>query len=355
MVMADRPDVPTASTPITAVTLLGLAENLANAVLRVPFRRPWEGPSGAIQNVGSNTTRQVLRSFMGYSVALPIEEFRSMEKLLDDVCRAILPPYVRLRDGVTLHEDVAGGIPGLWIRPEGDADPAATILYLHGGGYIGTSPAMYTAFVGALVKGTGCEVFVADYRLAPEFPYPAGLDDARDAYDALLARAGTDRLLVAGDSGGGGLATSLVEDLVAAGRPAPFGLVLFSPEIDLDLDDPSVTENAPHDILPWNIPVTPYLHGVAPADGRVSAARADVSMYPPTIVAFGDLEMFRDGIRRFVENLERSGVYVESHEEEGMYHVFPILMPWADAAKRTFAAVDAFVGRCRLSADPVES
>jgi acetyl esterase/lipase len=130
---------------------------------------------------------------------------------------------------------------------------------------------------------------------------------------------------------------------------------LLPPEFHPDLDDPSVTENASHDILPWNIPVTPYLHGVAPADGRVSADRADVSMYPPTIVAFGDLEMFRDGIRRFVENLERSGVHVEAHEEEGMYHVFPILMPWADAAKRTFVAVDAFVDRCRLSADRVES
>lgn len=354
MVMADRPDVPTASAPITAVTVLGLAENLTNAMLRVPFRRPLDGPSNPVGNLGSNVTRQVLRAFMGYSCSLPIEEFRSMEKLLDDLCRVVLPPYVKLRDHVQLVADVQGGVPGLWVRPAGDEPPAATILYLHGGGYIGTSPTMYTAFVSALVKGTGCEVFVADYRLAPEFPYPAGLDDARATYDALLERTGTDRLIVAGDSGGGGLATSLVEDLVAAGRPAPFGLVLFSPEIDLDLDDPSVTENASHDILPWNIPVTPYLHGVEPADGRVSASRADVSGYPPTIVAFGDREMFRDGIRRFVAHLDAAGVPVESHEEQGMYHVYPILMPWADAARRTFEAVDAFVDRHR-SADRVES
>ncbi|MEZ5268853.1 MAG: alpha/beta hydrolase fold domain-containing protein [Microthrixaceae bacterium] len=62
-----------------------------------------------------------------------------------------------------------------------------TILYLHGGGYIGTSPNMYAAFIGAMVGGTGCEVFVADYRLAPEFPFPAGLDDAVDVYECLVA------------------------------------------------------------------------------------------------------------------------------------------------------------------------
>ena len=345
MVMADRPEVATASAPVTAVTLVGLAENLVNGLARVPFRRPWEGPSGPVQNVGESVTRQVIRCFMGYSTGLPIDEFRSMERALDSLCKVILPPFVGVRDGVRLDEDEIGGVPGVWVRSRsGDVD--GTILYLHGGGYIGTSPMMYAAFAGALVKGTGCEVFMADYRLAPEFPYPAGLHDAADVYAGLLD-GGIDpaHLVVAGDSGGGGLANSLMGELFERGLPQPGGLVLFSPEVDLDMDRPSINDNAPKDILPWNIPVTSYLHGVQPSDGRVSAVYADPAWFPPTFVASGGDEMFRDGIREFATHLRGAGIETESTEEPGMFHVFPIVMPWSGAAKRVFAEVDLFVER----------
>ena len=83
MVMADREGVETASVPVTAVTLLGLAEQLTNSVLRLPFHRPFDGPAGPLTNLGQNFTRNIIRSFMGYSSSLPIEEFRSMERLLD--------------------------------------------------------------------------------------------------------------------------------------------------------------------------------------------------------------------------------------------------------------------------------
>lgn len=343
--MAARPEVQTASTPVTAVTLAGLGENLVNALARVPFRQPLQGPGNLVENLGANVTRQVIRSFMGYSTGLPIEEFRSMESALDSLCRVVLPPWVALRDHTRLDTGTICGVPGLWARPrEGDVD--GTILYLHGGGYIGTSPTMYAAFVGALVAGTGCEVFVADYRLAPEFPFPAGLLDAVDVYRGLL-EGGVDpsNLVVAGDSGGGGLATSLMAELAERDLPPPSALLLFSPEVDLDLDQPSVTDNAHRDILPWNIPVTSYLHGVHPDDARVSAVFADPEWYPPTFVAFGADEMFRDGIVAFTGHLESAGIPTEAHEEEGMFHVFPIVMPWTPAAKRVFARIDEFVAR----------
>ena len=133
------------------------------------------------------------------------------------------------------------------------------------------------------------------------------------------------------------------EALASAVQPG--GLVLFSPEVDLDLDHASVTDNAPKDILPWNIPVTSYLHGVQPGDARVSAVFADPAWFPPTFVASGGDEMFRDGIREFVARLRAAGVETESSEEPGMFHVFPIVMPWAGAARRVFADVDRFVDR----------
>jgi epsilon-lactone hydrolase len=239
----------------------------------------------------------VMRSFMGYSSSLPIPEFRSLEMAIDDVCRLVLPPVVHALD-VEMQSGEVGGVPGMWYR-RANGGHLGTMLYLHGGGYIGTSPLMYAAFTGYLARDTGCDIFVADYRLAPEFPFPAGLIDAMQAYEALLDDGvEPEQLFVAGDSGGGGLATSLLLDSRAHHLPRPAGVVLFSPEVDLALDEPSIVENAETDILPWNIPVGPYLHGIDPHNKFVSAVYADLSRYPPTLVAFGDEEMFRDPIRR---------------------------------------------------------
>ncbi len=359
MVMADRPEVQTASAPVTALAVVGLAETMLNGLARVPFRKPWQGPSGMLDNLGQSVTRQVIRSFMGYSVSLPIKEFRSMEKILDEICRSVMPPFISLHDGVEIVDDTIGGVPGIWCRAKASSDAyvdesvdkeaiGATILYLHGGGYIGTSPIMYSAFAAALVRHTGAEIFIADYRMAPEFPFPAGVLDAADVYQGLLDRGvSAEHLVVAGDSGGGGLAASLVSYLHTRSMPPPAAVALFSPEVDLDLSRPSVMENAELDILPWNMPVTPYLQGVQPNDQRVSAVYADPDpdWFPPTFVCWGADEMFRDAIREFAKRLEGSGVRVYAMEEYGMFHVFPILMPWAEASKRMFRALSELSGR----------
>jgi acetyl esterase/lipase len=121
------------------------------------------------------------------------------------------------------------------------------------------------------------------------------------------------------------------------------GAVLFSPELDLLLDEPSMSDNAGRDILPWNIPTSAYLHGRNPGAQSVSALGQDVAGWPPTFVSFGGDEMFRDSIRQFVANLDDAGVDTVAIEEPGMFHVFPILMPWADGSRRAYRAVGAFV------------
>jgi epsilon-lactone hydrolase len=342
VVMASRPEVRTASVPIAAVDLFGLAQQSVNALVRVPFRKPWQGPGTTIGNLGATVTREVVRTFMGYSSSLPIDEFRSIELVLDELCRVVMPPVVGALDVESEHEVIAG-VPGIWYRPKGKPI-VATMLYLHGGGYIGTSPNMYAFFTAALAREAACEVFVADYRLAPEFPFPAGLDDALAVATALLdSVTSPERFFVGGDSGGGGLANSLMFSAHHHHLPKPAGLVLFSPEVDLRLDEPSVTENADLDILPWNIPTASYLHGFDASSEYVSAVNGDLHNYPPTFVAWGDEEMFRDPIRRFVERLESGHVEHVAMEEPGMYHVFPILMPWADASRRVYRAVADFV------------
>lgn len=349
--MGRRAGVARASWPITAADLTGLAGQLATALVRVPFRRPWSGPSSPQHNLAVALTRETIRSFMGYASSLPIDEYRSVELVLDDLCGLVLPPIVRGLD-VRIEPDTVGGVPGLWYRPDSD-EARGTFLYLHGGGYIGTSPRMYAALTAWICRRTRCEVFVADYRLAPEFPFPAGLEDVVLVVESLLAN-GVDpgRLFVAGDSSGGGLATSLMFTMQRTAHRSIAGIVLFSPEVDLRLDRPSVTDNASRDILPWNIPTAAYLHGRDASAAAVSAVEQDVSGWPPALVISGGDEMFRDQIRAFVDHLGSSGVDVTAHEEPGMFHVYPILMPWADASRRAYESLGAFVDRT-LGTPPV--
>ena len=342
MVMGQRPEVATATPAVAAVDLVGLAQQMANALVRVPFRRPWEGRSNVAANVATSVTRETIRSFMGYASALPVPEWRSLEMALDGLCKVVMPPIVDA-EGVATERTEIAGVPGIWYRPKA-VPPVGRILYLHGGGYIGTSPRMYAFFTAALARETSCEVFVADYRLAPEFPFPAGLDDAMAVLGQLLDE-GTpsERLFLAGDSGGGGLVGSVLYRLQADQLSRPGGVVLFSPEVDLRLDEPSVTDNAPFDILPWNIPTSSYLHGASPDAAVVSAIDQDVGRWPPTFVAFGSDEMFRDPIRRLADLLVLAGVETSVIEEAGMFHVFPILMPWAEASRRVYVEVGRFV------------
>jgi acetyl esterase/lipase len=351
--MGNRPEVKTASAPIVALDVSLLAGHFATALARVPWRRPFSGDSSRLSNLGITVTREVIRAFMGYSSSLRIPEFRSLELVLDDICKVIMPPIVRSLD-VEGRAAEFGGVPGILYVPRQQM-PVGVVLYLHGGGYIGTSPNMYAFFTAQVCRQTGCAVFVADYRLAPEFPYPAGAEDASAIYRAFIELGiPCERIFLAGDSGGGGLAnTLLLEDPETIDPVRPAGLLLFSPEVDLRLDEDSITDNADHDILPWNIPTAAYLHGFDVTSSVVAPLIADLSGFPPTCVTWGGDEMFRDAIRRYVDRLRAAGVETDAKEFEGMFHVFQILMPWADDSREAFRHVHRFIERVLTAAPPL--
>ncbi len=354
MVMGRRPGVRTASPAVAAIDTAGLIGTFAAALARIPLRAPWRGPRNVVRNVAVSSTREFVRSLIGYMTSLPIDEFRALEIMLDDISGAVLPAFVAVR-GATMDRDTVGGVPGIWVRVRGH-DPVGTIVYLHGGGYIGTSPTMYVVFMAHLAQVTKCDVFVADYRLAPEFPYPAATEDVVAVIRA-LQRMGVpaNRMFLAGDSGGGGLVGSVMYACACAGDPLPAGVVLFSPEVSLVLSEPSVVENAENDILPWNVPTNSYLHGVDPDDQSVAVLKQDLSSWPPTFVAYGDQEIFRDAIRQFVERLQDSGVSCDAHEAADMFHVFPFLLPWARESRRVYDQVGEFVANIVLSDATISS
>jgi monoterpene epsilon-lactone hydrolase len=335
MVMADRREVRTASWPIAAVDVAGLAASLAAGLGRLPFRSPLRGPGNLPRKVAVSATRELIRSLFGYASSLPIDEFRSLERILDGIAGRVLPPLVTLQ-GVMATADRIAGVPGVWFRPRA-SESVGTMVYLHGGGYIGTSPRMYALFMAHLVRVTQCEIFVADYRLAPEFTLPAAAEDIVAVVKHLVEGGlAPGRLLIAGDSGGGGLVGTVLHRIEKVSVDRPAAVLLFSPEVSLTLSEPSVTDNAPFDVLPWNIPVNSYLHGIDPFDDRVDVLLDDLSGWPPTFLLYGSDEMFRDAIRALSQRLHDAGVSQEALEVEGMFHVFPFLLPW------TRESVDAY-------------
>ncbi len=356
MVMSDRPEVRTAPWPIAAVDAAGLVAGLAGGLGRLPFRNPLRGSGNLPRNLAMAATRELVRSLMGFASSLPIDEFRSLERILDVSAGRVLPPFVGLQ-GVTTASDRLGGVPGVWFRhggvvprqPDGpDAaetrGPVGTIVYLHGGGYIGTSPRMYALFMAHLARVTHCEIFVADYRLAPEFPFPAAADDIVSVVGHLMeAGLAAERLVIAGDSGGGGLVGTVLQRITKVHATRPGAVLLFSPEVSLTLSEESVTKNAPLDVLPWNIPVNSYLHGIDPRDAHVDVLLDDLSGWPPTFLVYGGDEMFRDAIRALSSRLGEAGVTREVLEVEGMFHDFPFLVPWARESRDVYDRAGKFV------------
>lgn len=314
----------------------------AIAVARSSRSAPWQGPDRALANLGINMTRIGVSTLLRYFSSLPNDQFRVAEGVLDAACRLVMPPVVALQ-GVQTEAATLGGVPGWWYRPR-RATTNGRILYFHGGGYVGTTPMMYASFVALLARRCGCEIFIADYRLAPEHPFPAALNDAIAVLKAAQDRAAPrPPLFIAGDSAGGGLATALMCATEMENLPMVTGLILLSPEVDLRLDKPSIAENAPLDILPPKVPSTAYLQGVDPGERCVSVIEHDIRRWPPTLISFGSNEIFRDSIRQLVRRLDDAHVDTTAIEEPDMFHVFPILVPWSAAGQRTLDAVETFV------------
>lgn len=259
------------------------------------------------------------------------------------------PPLPRsLRDVIQVRTAEVGGVAGEWITRIGaDDETSPTILYLHGGGYITGSPATHRRFVARLTWITRSRSFVPHYRLAPRHKFPAAVDDAEAVYEGLLAE-GVDpaRLVVAGDSAGGGLACALLQRLRDKVRPLPAGTVLFSPYTDLEHTGESLLRNAATDYLPFGEPGQAnhlYLGDADPRDPLASPMYGDYTGVSPLLVFAGGREMILDDSVRLVDKARGDGTAVEFHIEDDMFHVWPALLPNHAATRRTMTRVAAFV------------
>ena len=223
-----------------------------------------------------------------------------------------------------------GDIPCEWILAPG-ADPDLRLLYLHGGGFVSGSGANYLPLAADISAAAGCAVLLPDYRLAPEHPFPAGLEDCVRAHEWLTANgpngpAAAKATFIAGDSAGGCLTLATLLALRDRGRTLPLGGMPLSASTDLTLSGDSIrTEDDPicsARTMPWFAKL--YLGGADPRNPLASPLFGDYTGIPPLLIQVGQHEMLRDDCVRVAAKARTDGAKVTLEVWPGMVHVFHI-------------------------------
>jgi epsilon-lactone hydrolase len=243
----------------------------------------------------------------------------------------------------------AGGAPAIWADAP-NADPRIVVLHLHAGGYVLGDAEGYRGFGARVSAAAGARALVLDYRLAPENPFPAALEDALAAYDWLL-RFGyaPGDIVVTGDSAGGGLVLVLLQTLRDAGRPLPAGAVSISPLADFTASGESMQTNRDADPLVTREAVVlggaDYFGDLDPRDPRVSPLFGEWQGLPPLLFFAGSIERLRDDAKRCAERARAAGVDAEYVEAEGQCHVYPIFADRLPEARDAIDRIGGFVRR----------
>jgi monoterpene epsilon-lactone hydrolase len=280
------------------------------------------------QHVLSLADAAAMKTLRGRLAEHPV----AMTRASFDALIAQVPPAA----GVEYSEARVGDVPGIWCVPA-KAQTTPAMLYLHGGVFVYGSAHAFRRFVGHIVARSGVAAFVADYRLAPEHPFPAALDDAKAAHRGLVERFGASRVAVVGDSAGGNLALELLRD-----SPSAACGVLLSPMTDLALTGESVTSKAADDPLMTRAAlaagIEQYLGALDREDPRASPLFASLRETPPIQVHVGTAEILLDDSLRLGAS-DRFDV----HAWEGMPHVFPRSVGLFEAARRAHDLIATFL------------
>jgi monoterpene epsilon-lactone hydrolase len=243
-------------------------------------------------------------------------------------------------DDVLVTEVDAGGVPAHWLAAPG-ADRGRVLLFLHGGGYELGSLRSDGELAARLGRASGMRVLFPEYRLAPEHPFPAAIDDVLTAWRWLRADQDLSAasMAVAGDSAGGGLAVALLVATRDAGEALPAAAVLMSPTVDLTSSGASMTERVDQD--PFSTPAllrqlaTDYLAGADPKTPLASPLFASLSGLPPLLIQVGTADLLLSDSERLAAAATRAGVDVILEIGEGLPHVYQLMLGTPEAAEAT--------------------
>jgi salicylate hydroxylase len=313
-----------------------------------------EGPPGEVLNVtglreGKRLQRpEGQRAFELWKYAFRPEDVARGHDGLREAYDRFLTTNFPLPETVEAVEDELGDVKA-WRVAAPDTPRGNVVLHFHGGGYLIGSAKGSLEYASRLAAAVGGTCYTVDYRLAPEHPYPAAIDDAICAYRALLARGiAASSILVSGESAGGGLAVALVLALRTAGDPLPAGILAVAPFTDLTVSGPSIRAfngddpAANRDLLTFM--GASYFQGHEPTDPLVSPLFGDLAGLPPLFVTATQGEVLLSDATRLAERAEKAGVDVTLRLVEDSVHVYTIF-PFLPETKSTMEEVAAWAQR----------
>lgn len=250
---------------------------------------------------------------------------------------------------VTYEEVDADGIHAIWARPAGAAKDRV-IVYTHGGGFVTNSASSHRKVAAHLAKQAGVLALVIDYRLAPENPFPAQIDDAVKVHQWLRNQGFKPEATVnAGDSAGGNLALSSTLKMRELKMPLPAAIVAFSPWLDMESKGKTFETNAESDVFIKRETAVMmaglYVGAASPTNPLANPLHADLKGLPPVFVAVGDAEVLEDDARSIVEKARAAGVDATLELGPGQQHVYPFMAGKSPAADTTLANAGKWIRR----------
>ncbi|WOF75016.1 alpha/beta hydrolase [Parvibaculaceae bacterium PLY_AMNH_Bact1] len=291
------------------------------------------------------TVNKLLRKSVGAEGAekkpFDVVAARKRVKFLENII-AMVP------SNVTFTEETGAPVAGPWVQMDAST-PERTLLYVHGGSFILERSGVHDALIANICNQANASAFVLDYRLAPENPFPAGIEDVKAAYRWLIDQGAVpENLGVVADSAGGGLALAALIALRDEGVAMPGAMVLLGPWVDMTLSGNSILSNLENDPMVsslegLNMCSRLYLQGHAPTDPLASPLFADLTDLPPTLIHVGAPEILRDDSTRLATRLREAGVQAWCDVYPRMPHVWHRLGPLLPETKRSIKEIGDFL------------
>ena len=320
---------PSASAPETSVS--GATFMKQDELKKMNKKLSWQG------RIVKLILRRIIKRL--FKQGLPADELRARLTQTSGLTRFLFKSKNRPK------ASTINGVKAEWC---GNPECEKTILYLHGGAYVFGGPSSHRGLVRGLCKATNTRALIVDYRLAPEHPFPAALDDALACYEALLAdNIAPNQIIIAGDSAGGGLSAALMLKLRDDNKPLPAAGVLLSPWTDLTGSGDSVVTREPiEDMLygPMVKQAGRFYTADTPADHPyISPLFADLKDLPPLLIHVGTDEILFDDATRFHDKAQAAGVDTRLETFYRMPHVFHMFHEVLPEARLALRDIGDFV------------
>jgi len=255
--------------------------------------------------------------------------------------------YMPVPKGLSVTQIQVGHVPVEIIRPA-QISTTHVLMYIHGGGYVAGSPETHRAFTARLARELGCEIWVPDYRLAPEHPFPAGLHDVADVWVAFIQQHQGKRVILGGESAGGGLSLALCYFLREQGLAMPDQLYLLSPWLDIRMAGDSYRRNNARDVIcdaqATEMGFARHYAGMhARTNPLMSPVLGDPAGLPPTLIQFADQEIFEDDSRALIRQAHIAGVNIVSEIGHGLWHAWPLFAPFIPESNQAIRQLGRWV------------